>query len=394
MKRVYLDYASTTPIDKRVVVEISKEIGNFGNPSSIYFEGIKAKNKLIESRKIVADFLSCHQDEIIFTSGGTESNNLAIFGVVNYLKNKGLPYEKMHIVSSNIEHSSVLECLEELKKLGVSIDYLKVDKDGIINPRDLRKILRKETILVSVMFANNEIGTLEPIKEIAKEIRHFKKFKKVNNNEDLAFPYFHTDASQGVCYEEVKVESLGVDMLTLDGQKVYGPKGVGALFVKRKINLSPILFGGGQEKGLRSGTENIYLVAGFALALSISKKEREKEFKRLIILRDFLIKEIVKIFEGAILNGSIKERLVNNINFSFPNIDTEMLVLRLDAKGFSISTKSACMGTESGSYVVEALGGEEWRKNNTIRISLGRYTKKSDCEKFIFTLREIKKNFF
>jgi cysteine desulfurase len=394
MKRIYLDYASTTPIDKRILKKMSEFSENFGNPSSISEEGVMAKKQLDECRKNVAECLSCHSDEIVFTSGGTESNNLAIFGVVNSLAKKSVAYEKMHIISSNIEHSSINEVLESLRKLGVKIDYLNVDNEGLVNPRDLRKLLKKETVLVSVMFANNEIGTIEPIKEIAKEIRHFKKFNGVGIEKEISFPYFHTDASQAFCYQEIKVESLGVDFLTLDSQKVYGPKGVGVLYVKRKSELEPVILGGGQENGLRSGTENVPMISAFALALKIAEQEREKENKRLLVLRDYLIKEIPNIFEGAVLNGSKNFRLSNNVNFSLPNCDTEMLVLRLDAKGVSISTKSACMGQGEGSYVVKALGGLNWKINNTIRVSVGRYTTKNDCENFISTLRKIKKDFF
>jgi cysteine desulfurase len=392
MKRVYLDYASTTPIDKRVLnefVSLSKDF--FGNPSSIYAEGVIAKNKLHESRKIVADFLSCRSHEIFFTSGGTESNNLAIFGLVERLKSDGVVYKDMHIISSVIEHSSVLKCLDELKQKGVQVDYLPVNDLGHVNPKDLRKLLKKETVLVSVMFANNEIGTIQPIKEIAKEVRHFKKNSgSLHGN----YPVFHTDASQGACYEELNVDNLGVDMLVLDGQKMYGPRGVGALYVKSGINLKPMILGGGQEDGVRSGTENLGLIGSFAKAVLICEEEREKERKRVVLLRDFLFDGIRKIFNDSVVNGGIDLRLVNNINISFPEVDTEMLALRLDSKGFSVSTKSACMAGEKGSYVVKSLGGPEFRHLNTVRVSVGRYTTKSECVRFLKTLLILKKKFF
>jgi cysteine desulfurase len=351
-----------------------------------------AKNALLNARKNVADLIGGHADEIIFTSGGTESNNGAIFGVVNSLVSKGVNYKDIHIISSNVEHSSVVECLNYLISKGVKVDFLKVDSRGLIDGRDLRKLLNKKTVLVSVMYANNEIGTIQPIKEIAKEIRHFRKL----NSFSSFYPYFHVDASQAFCYEDLKVESLGVDLISLDGQKVYGPKGVGALFVKRGLSISPINFGGGQEGGLRSGTPNVPSICAFAKALSICDKDREKEVKRILPLRDFLIKEISKIFDGAILNGDLNRRLVNNINFSLPNCDTEMLALRLDSKGFSVSTKSACLSSEIGSYVVSALeeNKDSWRSKNTLRITLGRYTSKDDCKKFIKALSLLKKKFF
>lgn len=389
MKRVYLDYASTTPIDKRVLAEfilLSKNY--FGNPGSVSKEGVSAKAKLAEARKVVANFLSCRPFEIVFTSGGTESNNLAIFGVVSSLLKKGRKYSDMHIVSSGIEHSSILECLKFLEEKGVLVSYLKVDSRGLVDVKELRKIINEKTVLVSVMFANNEIGVIEPIKEIAKEVRFVRKSR------NSSYPLFHTDASQVANYEELKVDSLGVDLLTLDGQKMYGPRGVGALYVKSGVSIEPMIFGGGQEDGVRSGTENLSLIGAFAKAVSICEEGRAKEAKRTLLLRDFLIKEIGKIFEDVVFNGDLEKRLPNNVNFSLKNIDTEMLTLRLDSKGFAVSTKSACLGSGVGSYVVQALGAEDWRQKNTIRISIGRYTTKDDCINFIKTLSSLKKKFF
>lgn len=390
MKRIYLDNASTTPIDPRVLREVNFHLKNSsGNAGSIHNEGVLAKKVLEESRKKAAGFLGAHPDEIVFTSGGTESNNLAILGVVNAVVEKKSDFERYHVITTKIEHSSVLECFKNLEKRGVKVTYLPVSSMGIIDLVALKKALRPETVLVSVQYANNEIGTIQPIREISKMLRHFRNNSTLNAKR---YPLFHCDASQAPCYLDCNVERLGVDLLTVDGHKIYGPKGIGALYVKRDTPISPIIFGGGQEKDLRPGTENIPLITGLAKALGICTEEREKESKRIVKLRDFLYSNVLKNTRiKAVLNGDIKNRLPNNINISIPSVDTEFLVLQLDAKGISVSTKSACLDSGEGSYVVAALPGENWRSRNTLRITLGRFTKKSDLEFFFKKFSEIMK---
>lgn len=395
-KRIYLDNASTTLIDPRVLHEVSFHLKNtFGNAGSIHSEGVIAKKVLDESRKKVAGILGAHSDEIVFTSGGTESNNLAILGTVakllDRIKNKELRIKnekKIHVITSVIEHSSILECFKELEKKGVEVTYLPVTPEGIVDLVAFKKALRPETVFVSVQYANNEIGTIQPIREISKMLKHFR------NNLTLSakrYPLFHTDASQAPVYLDCNVERLGVDLLTLDGHKIYGPKGIGALYIKRGVSILPIIFGGGQERNLRAGTENVPMIAGFAKALEICAGESIKESKRIAVLRDWLLDIILNNFSKVVLNGDRLNRLPNNINISIPEIDTEFLTLQLDAKGISISTKSACLGHIGNSYVVKVLGGDLWRANNTIRITLGRFTKKSDINFFYKKLSEILK---
>ncbi len=286
-KIIYLDNAATTPV-KAEVIKAMKPYwnGNFGNSGSITKQGVKAKLAVESSRKIIAGYLKARPQEIIFTSGGTESNNLAIFGLVNSIINS--PSTKLgisqitdlHFITSNIEHSSVSKCFKELERRGAKVDYLEVNSKGFVNPRDLRKLIKPNTVLVSLGYANNEIGTIQPIREIMKEIRHARKSKKNSpeNSEDFSvrifsFPFFHTDASQAGLYCNLNINELGVDFLTLDAQKIYGPKGIGILFKKADIEISPIIFGGGQENGLRSGTENVPLIVGMARAIELARNE-------------------------------------------------------------------------------------------------------------------------
>lgn len=384
MKKVYLDHASTTPIDPAVKKEMVRFLDvDFGNAGSIHNAGVIAKKALADSRKKIASVLSVKSDEIIFTGSGTESNNIAIFGSVISIRQKGLQFKEMHFITSKIEHSSVLECFKALEKRGAEVTYVDVGPDGVVDAKSVASALRPSTVLVSIMYANNEIGTVQPIREISRVIRaHNSKVSKPSNVQTR----FHTDASQAPLYLPLIIESLGVDMLTLDGHKIYGPKGVGMLYVSRNISLSPIMAGGSQEKGLRPGTENIPSIVGMAKALEIASKFREKESKRLRALLDHTIKILAKKLPEAKLNGSLEKRLPNNLNISIPNVDSEFLVIALDRHGISASTKSSCLRDESESYVVRALGGDSERARSSLRFSFGRSTTKADIDYLLQTL--------
>lgn len=388
MRKIYLDNAATTPVDNRVLKEMNKYwIKEFGNPSSIHSMGVKVKNILNEFREKIASFVGAHSREIFFTSGGTEANNLAIFGLVKKLLDGGKKINQMHLITTNIEHSSILECFKDLEKQGCGVSYLKVNKDGLVNPKDLRGLIKLETVLISIGHANSEIGVIQPIKEIIKEIRYIKK---EFNREKGSLPYLHIDASQSAQYLDLKVEELGIDMMTLDAQKMYGPKGIGALFVKDGVSLEPIILGGGQESGMRSGTENISLIAGFAKAFEIAERIKEKESIRLIGIRNYFFDEIKKILPETIFNGSLEFRLPNNINISIPEQDGEMLVLRLDESGVVCSSASACASGSGESYVVKNLSGEDASNmaKSTLRFSFGRKTKKKDLKYLLKKLQE------
>lgn len=374
-KKIYLDYASATPLEKDVLLVMNKIFKeNFANSSAIHDLGVQSKNILGESRKNIAKIIDAHQNEIIFTSGSTESNNLAITGVIT----KNLP----HIITSNIEHSSVLEVCKYLKENKLAeVTYVPVEQNGIIDPKKIKKVMRKETILVSVMYANNEIGTIQPIKEIAKEIRHFNK---LNNTKVL----LHTDATQAINYLEINVEKLGIDMMSFNAGKIYGPKGIGALYVRRRTPVRKIIFGGDQEYGMRAGTENLASIVGFAKALEITEKIKEKENKRLKKLQDYFIKKLQNLEKGIVLNGDLENRLPNNINITIPKIPSDLLVIELSARGIMVSAKSACKSGEEGeSYVIKAIKPEADQENGSIRFSLGRSTTKEDLD---FTLKSLK----
>lgn len=391
--KIYLDHAATTPVDPKVVALVSKSMkGVFGNPGALYDDGILAKRALEKARCDVAKILSVLPDEIIFTSGGTESDNLALFGVVRAAQEK-FPKNKLHIIVSSIEHSAVLEVARELEKEGVSVSYVAPDKDGIVSPKAISEALRENTILVSVMYANNEIGTIEPIREIAKTIRHYKK----NNKTILGqYPVFHTDASQATSYLPLRVPPLGVDMMTISSQKIYGPRGVGALYINRGVLIKPILFGGEQERGLRPGTENVALVLGFAEALNVTEKKKDTETKRLTVLRDYFIKRLLKEVPEAVLNGHARERLPNNVNISISGVDNDFLVISLAEQGILCSTRSACKtNDENGSHVILALDGNKNLARESLRFSLGRDTTKDKLDTTVLELvrivKEIKK---
>ncbi|MCR4311358.1 MAG: cysteine desulfurase [Candidatus Taylorbacteria bacterium] len=375
-KRIYMDYASTTPLDPRVLRAMLPHLTKkYGNPSSLYEEGVEAKNALDEARTAVAHSLQAHTDEIVFTSGGTEANNLALLGVVRAREKRGTALSAIHCITTVIEHSSLLECFREFEARGVKVDYVPVDENGIVDPQNISQRLRPETVLVSVGYVNNEIGTVQPIREIAKIIRAYNTQLSRDTTTRILF---HTDACQAPVYFDCLAERLGIDLMTLDGHKMYGPKGVGCLYLRRGTPLEPQLYGGGQERGYRSTTENVYAVVGFAEALRVAEERREKESERLQTLRDLTFSEIEKKVPQAVLNGDRKKRTPNNINISLPGVDTEFAVLKLDVAGIACSTKSSCLGTDGASYVVRALGGDERRAVSTLRFSFGGSTTKKD----------------
>lgn len=388
-KRIYLDHASSTPIDRAVLeVLATLQATCFGNASGVHKEGVEVSRILEDSRASIASTLGAHSDELIFTSGGTESDNLALIGVL-YAFQKTHPKKVPHIIISAIEHPAIFELAQSLEKRGVvEVSYVPVTKDGVIDQGEFKKLLREETILVSIMQVNNEIGIIQPIREITKMIRHFKKHRE---GEVSPYPYFHTDACQSFVYEGIGVEQLGVDLLTINSSKIYGPKGVGALFVKRGTQIDPLIIGGSQERSLRAGTENVPLVAGFARAVEINESLKESESVRLIELRDYFIKELKNKFEVQ-LHGSQSERLPNNINVSFVGYQSEQIVIYLDAQGVAVSEKSACKA-DSGevSHVLKALYGEnaEILKWGSVRFSLGRQTTKEDLDTVIEKLKGI-----
>ncbi len=367
-QKIYLDFASSFE----------------PNPSSIHEYGVSLRKSLENTRGVVAQFINARPSEIIFTASGTEANNLAVQGILR-ATTLALP----HMIATNIEHPSVLETIRALTERGeITSTIIPVESNGIVDPKKIKSAITDKTILVSVMYANNEIGTIEPIAEIAKAIRHYKKTSGRNNI------YFHTDAVQAVNYLPIDVLKLGVDLLTFSGTKVEGSRGVGVLWKRTGINLAPIMYGGDQEFGLRPGTENTKAILNLGKAIRAISKTQAKESKRLALLRDYFFKEInkSKVFKecGVVVNGDLLSRLPNNINITFPKIPSELLVIELSSRGIMTSSKSACKSKEGdGSYVISAIRPEIKEDIGGLRISLGKNITKKELSYTIKSLTNI-----
>ncbi len=388
-KRIYLDYASLTPIDPRVLREMGRfSISKYANPSSIYKEGFAAKEALDSGRKKIAGFIHAHPDEMIFTSGGTEANALALEGVFNHARKQGI--EKPHLIISAIEHSSIIETADALGKQGCEVTRLAVDSSGLISLSNLKKSIKPNTFMVSIMTVNNEIGTIQPIKEIAKIIRQARVANSNTKNDsenNTNYPLFHTDAAQAVLYQELNMESMGVDLMTLDSSKMYGPRGMGALYIRRNTPIEPIIHGGGQEKGIRSGTENIPAIMGFAKACEIAATERTGKTTMIEELRSSFIAGLKSIRSDIRINGvDGASQSPHILNVSIPGIDNEFFVLQLDAQGIACSTKSSCLRDADESYVLQAIGVSS---KDSVRFSFGRFTKKKHVTRSLKIIRDV-----
>jgi cysteine desulfurase len=384
-KRVYLDYASTTPVDKTVLKKMSRFFSaNFYNAQGLYDSAIEVKNFLDQAREDVARVCGVKNNEVIFTGSGTESNNLALIGVIKAFQ-KINPNLKPKIITTEIEHTSIMEPLKYLSTGGVEIVYLKTLPNGQIDIEEFKKVLDESVVLISVMLANNEIGTLLPVRKISAEI---KKFKNKIDRAHFDFPYLHSDASQTPCFLDINVNTVGIDLMTLDGSKIYGPKGAGVLIRKSYVPIENILFGGNQEFGLRPGTENVAIIVGFAEALKLANKNHERDSEKLTQLRDYFIDQVLKKFPQAKLNGDRENRLPNNVNFCVIGLHAEFAVIKLSELGVACSSVTACknISDETRSYVVDALG--ENCGSSSLRFTLGRFTTKGDID---FTLKALEK---
>lgn len=378
-KNIFLDYAGGTPVSSTVVKEMQKYNNIFANPSGLYSESVVAKDLLGQFRTRVAKVLNVNKNEIVFNSGGTEGNNLALLGVFEAYKTSDFV---PHFITTEIEHSSTLEVCKEIERRGGEVTIVGVGEDGIVSLPQLEKAIKKNTVLVSITLANSEIGTIQPINEIAKIIKDSK-------NKEI--PYLHVDTGGSPLYVSVDIARHGIDLLTLDSGKIYGPKGVGALCVKAGTKINPIIFGGGQERGLRSGTENISGIAGFSLALEEAIENRVDEDARLSKIRDYAIEKILKTFPNASLNGSHKHRLANNINICFKGLDAEFATIELDILGFSVSYSSSCMTLKDdfSSYVIRALNKKDDCSKSSLRFTLGKFSQKSDIDKLVLALKKV-----
>lgn len=375
MRNIYLDYAATTPTDSRAAKAMKPYFSRiYGNASSLHKVGQEAKRAMDQARKKIAQFINAQPEEIIFTAGGTEADNLALKGVF-YATN--LPHQ--HIITSKIEHHAVLEPCQFLEKQGAEITYLPTDKYGLVNLIKLQQTIKDETVLVSVMHANNEMGAIQPIKEIGQIVQAEKERRK---KEKINIPiYFHTDAVQTFGHLPIKVNQLNVDMLSASSHKLYGPKGVGLLYVRQGVKIESLIHGGKHEQGKRASTENISGLVGFAKAVELAGQEMIKEEKRLIKMRDYLIDKVLKNIKDSRLNGHAKMRLPNNVNVSVKGIEGESMMLDLDHFGIACSTGSACSSTTlEPSHVLMAMGLGPELAHSSLRFTLGRWTKKKDLD--------------
>lgn len=383
-KSIYLDHAATTYLDPRVKEAMEPFWDDYyGNPSSLYKKGREALNATSTARKTIAEILNCKPDEIVFTAGGSESINLAILGAARQWRLHNPTGG--HIISSAIEHHAVLHSLDALKQEGFTTTLIDVDQDGFIKLDELKSTIQPDTILVSVMYANNEIGTIEPIFEIGKWLKDLNEQRIADK---LPKILFHTDACQAAGALELDVQKLGVDMLSANGSKIYGPKQTGFLFLRSGVRVRPLIFGGGQEKNIRSGTENVAGIVGLAEALRLAQAEREQENKRLQELRDYFMNEIEAKVPKIVFNGPDERkphdkilRLPNNINVSILDIEGEALLLYLDSYNIAMSTGSACTSTSlDPSHVILAIGRPYEYAHGSMRFTLGKQTTKEDID--------------
>lgn len=384
--RIYFDYAATSPTKQEVVQAMLPYFHkNFGNPSSIHTFGQEARIAVDQARQKVANFLNCNTEEIIFTSGGTEADNLAIRGTVlarvaDFRKNKTRP----HIITSSIEHHAVLHTCEDLEHSKVAeVTYLPVDKYGLVSLTDLRKSIKENTVLVSIMYANNEIGTIEPIREIGKMIERINKARSKNKI------LFHTDAVQAIGYLDCDVKYLHVDMLSLSAHKFGGPKGIGALYIKQNVGIMPEITGGGQEYKKRAGTENVPGIVGLGKAIELVGKNKEKAVK-IKQLRDRIINGILTEIDDVVLTGHPDMRLPNLASFCFKYIEGESILISLDLMGVAVSTGSACTSASlKPSHVLLACGFSPQDAQGSLRISLGEENTKEEVDYLLKALPPI-----
>lgn len=369
----YMDHSATSPVDPEVLEAMLPYFTTeFGNASTLYKLGREARTAMENARKQVASLIGADSSEIYFTSGGTESDNIAIKGTVSRLKNKG-----NHIITSAIEHPAVDETCKYLEKNGYKVTYLPVGEEGIVKVSDVEATITDDTILITIMHANNEIGTIQPIGEIGKLARE----RGIR---------FHTDAVQSVGKIKVNVDDLNVDLLSISSHKLYGPKGIGALYIKKGVRVDPLLHGGGHERGIRPGTENIPGIVGLGKACQIAEENLDSSIEYITSLRDKLIDGVLESIEASYINGHRTKRLPNNANFRFSSIEGESLVLQLDAKGIAASTGSACSSKKlEASHVLMAIGLEEVDAHGSLRISLGKENTEEDIDYTITAIKEV-----
>jgi len=372
---IYLDNAASTAVHPEVVKEMMPYFDSqYGNPSSIHQFGRKAKNAIQKARKQVAALIGAEPDEILFTSGGTESNNTILYGIP---KLQGSHLDQNHIITSSIEHEAILQPCKEFENIGIKITYLPVDEHGIVDPNDIANSINSHTVLVSIMLANNEVGTIQPIKEISEICKKYQ------------IP-LHTDAVQAVGKVQINVKELGVDALSVYSHKINGPKGIGALFIKKGLRVAPQILGGGQENGMRSGTENVASIVGFGKACEIAKERLNENISHFQTLHSSMLSKIVKEIPHVKLNGHTEKRIFNNIHLTFLGVNGEDLIIKLDEHGIAASTGSACsVHTQKASHVLKAMSFNHEQITGSLRISFGYMNTLDEVKQAVEVLKKV-----
>ena len=372
---IYLDNAASTAVHPEVVKEMMPYFDSqYGNPSSIHQFGRKAKNAIQKARKQVAALIGAEPDEILFTSGGTESNNTILYGIP---KLQGSHLDQNHIITSSIEHEAILQPCKEFENIGIKITYLPVDEHGIVDPNDIANSINSQTVLVSIMLANNEVGTIQPIKEISEICKKYQ------------IP-LHTDAVQAVGKVPINVKELGVDALSVSSHKINGPKGIGALFIKKGLRVTPQILGGGQENGMRSGTENVASIVGFGKACEIAKERLNENISHFQTLHSTMLSRVIKEISHVKLNGHPDKRIFNNIHLTFLGVNGEDLIIKLDEYGVAASTGSACsIHTQKASHVLQAMGFNHEQITGSLRISFGYLNTLDEVDQTVEVLKKV-----
>jgi len=372
---IYFDNAASTAVHPEVVKEMLPYFDTqYGNPSSIHQFGRKAKNAIQKARKQVAALIGAEPDEILFTSGGTESNNTILYGIP---KLQGSHLDQNHIITSSIEHEAILQPCKEFENIGIKITYLPVDEHGIVDYNDVANSITENTVLVSIMLANNEVGTIQPIKEISEICKKYQ------------IP-LHTDAVQAVGKVPINVKELGVDALSISSHKINGPKGIGALFIKKGLRVAPQILGGGQENGMRSGTENVASIVGFGKACEIAKERLNENISHFEILHSSMLSRVVKEISHVKLNGHPEKRIFNNIHLTFLGVNGEDLIIKLDEHGIAASTGSACsVHTQKASHVLKAMGFNHEQITGSLRISFGYMNTLDEIDQTVEVLKKV-----
>ncbi|MCR5481699.1 MAG: cysteine desulfurase NifS [Clostridia bacterium] len=373
MRQVYMDYSATTPVKEEVLKEMLPYFTEiYGNPSSLYTLGLTAKSAVSKARHQVADLIGADDNEVFFTAGGTESDNWTLFGVADALKAKG-----NHIITTKIEHHAILHSCEFLEKHGIDVTYLDVCPDGTVDPAALEAAITDKTVLISIMFVNNEVGTIEPIAECAAIAKKHGIL-------------FHTDAVQALGNVDIDVHKLGIDFMSMSSHKIYGPKGIGAIYIRKGAKISNYIHGGAQESKRRAGTENLAGIVGFGKAAEIAKRDLAHHIESVSALRNYFIDEVKKNIPDIYVNGNMDHRHPGNANITFEYIEGESILLLLDSKGISVSTGSACSSASlTPSHVLSAMGIPVERIHGTVRFTIGDFTTRDDIDYVVTELKQI-----